>query len=93
MSAEELKNEGNELYKQGKVKEAIQAYSKAIALTSKDDNKDLLATLLKNRAAAYLKTVRYLNLFPFILLFLFPSLNLHLTNLSLSLICYGCGCL
>jgi len=92
MSAEELKNEGNELYKQGKVKEAIQAYSKAVALTSKDDNKDLLATLLKNRAAAYLKTVRYLNLFLLSFYFFF-SLNFHLTNLSLSLICYGCGCL
>jgi tetratricopeptide (TPR) repeat protein len=72
-TADELKSEGNELYKQGKCKEAIQCYSKAIALTPKED-KEVLSTLLKNRAAAYLKTVIYCHLELYLYLSIYLSI-------------------
>ena len=56
-TVEELKTQGNELYKAGQWKEAAAAYSKALAATPKEA-KETTATILKNRAAAYLKTVR-----------------------------------
>lgn len=55
--AETYKNKGNEAFKSEKYEEAISLYNKAISL-AEQDSRDL-ATYLKNRAAAYLKTKEY----------------------------------
>ncbi|CAG9791359.1 unnamed protein product [Diatraea saccharalis] len=52
--AENYKNKGNEAFKSGKYEEAISFYTKAISIAEKDSRD--LATYLKNRAAAFLKT-------------------------------------
>lgn len=56
-SVEAFKNKGNEAFKADKYEEAISLYTKAINLAEKDSRE--LATCLKNRAAAYLKTNEY----------------------------------
>lgn len=55
--AETYKNKGNDAFKTEKYEEAISFYTKAINLAEKDSRD--LATYLKNRAAAYLKTKEY----------------------------------
>ncbi|XP_053617527.1 protein unc-45 homolog B [Plodia interpunctella] len=55
--AETYKNKGNEAFKENKYDEAIALYTKAVNLAEKDSRN--LATYLKNRAAAYLKTNEY----------------------------------
>ncbi|XP_013197487.2 protein unc-45 homolog B [Amyelois transitella] len=55
--AEIFKNKGNEAFKVDNFVEAISLYTKAINLAEKDSRD--LATYLKNRAAAYLKTKDY----------------------------------
>ncbi|CAD0204481.1 unnamed protein product [Chrysodeixis includens] len=55
--AETYKNKGNEAFKNEKYEEAISLYSKAVDLAEKESRD--LATYLKNRAAAYLKTKDY----------------------------------
>ncbi|XP_026731290.1 protein unc-45 homolog B [Trichoplusia ni] len=55
--AETYKNKGNEAFKNENYEEAISLYSKAIDLAEKESRD--LATYLKNRAAAYLKTKDY----------------------------------
>lgn len=57
--AETYKNKGNEAFKNENYEEAISLYSKAIDLAEKESRD--LATYLKNRAAAYLKTKDYEN--------------------------------
>jgi len=52
LTAENLKNSGNELFSLDKFSESVDCYSQALAL--KPDNK-LRLTLLKNRAMARLK--------------------------------------
>lgn len=55
--AEAYKNKGNDAFKADKIDEAISLYTKAINLAEKESRD--LATYLKNRAAAYLKTKEY----------------------------------
>lgn len=55
--AETFKNKGNEAFKLENYEEAIAHYSKAVKL-AENESRDL-ATYLKNRAAAYLKTKDY----------------------------------
>lgn len=55
--AETYKNKGNDAFKTEKYDEAISFYTKAINLAEKDSRD--LATYLKNRSAAYLKTKEY----------------------------------
>ncbi|XP_026754995.1 protein unc-45 homolog B [Galleria mellonella] len=55
--AETYKNKGNDAFKLDKYEDAISFYSKAINLAEKDSRD--MATYLKNRAAAYLKTNEY----------------------------------
>jgi len=50
------KEEGNELYKQGKYEEAVSAYTRALALSQNNEQK---ATILSNRAAAYSQMKHY----------------------------------
>lgn len=52
-----LKDEGNEKFKAGQYQAALDAYSQALKLEPTDKN--LKATLYKNRAAVYLKTKDY----------------------------------
>ncbi|XP_059052848.1 protein unc-45 homolog B [Achroia grisella] len=55
--AESFKIKGNDAFKNDKYEDAISFYSKAINLAEKDSRD--MATYLKNRAAAYLKTNEY----------------------------------
>ena len=54
MSAAELKEKGNDLFKKGRFIQAIDSYSEALKLS---DNKHEKAVFYKNRAAAHLKQV------------------------------------
>lgn len=54
---DKLREEGNELFKQGQFADAAQAYSKAIDILP--PNHKIRAILLNNRSAAYLKTGQY----------------------------------
>ena len=55
--AKQLKEEGNQLFKEGKHEEALSCYTKALSLdTSGASERNVY---LKNRAACYLKLGRY----------------------------------
>ncbi|GIX73165.1 protein unc-45 homolog B [Caerostris extrusa] len=58
MDTTQLKNEGNTLFSAGNYREAIKLYSQALKQCT--ENSTDYATLLKNRAAAYLKLGEYL---------------------------------
>jgi len=55
--AQDLKDQGNKCFKQGKYDEAIKLYSQAIDVCP-PENKMELSTFYANRAAAYEKLVR-----------------------------------
>ncbi|GIY72086.1 protein unc-45 homolog B [Caerostris darwini] len=57
MDANQLKNEGNTLFSAGNYREAIKLYSQALKQCTENSTES--ATLLKNRAAAYLKLGEY----------------------------------